>query len=281
MNGNFNGANGYNKYQYNGKEWNDDFSLGWNDYGARFYDPAMARWVAVDPLSEKYLRWSPYIYTKDNPVRFIDPDGMQVSDWYKDGEGKIRFDKNVKDQKTAEAKGGKYLGETHSEGGGDFRKDGTAFFSDKVKGMKYMHANSYKNGKQYNEQAGYFVKGGVIVGNDEKSNVSQSTEALTGLISKKNGNIPTQAKSGGKEYDIIAPVHVHQNDGMGVLPPSTPDIQSLESLSPTKVGFVIGDKTIMPYSKSQTLSLDKKEFYNHVSEYGDYTINFWIKNIKK
>jgi hypothetical protein len=42
MEGNWNGAAGPNKYQYNGKEWNDDFGLGWNLYEARPYDPATA-----------------------------------------------------------------------------------------------------------------------------------------------------------------------------------------------------------------------------------------------
>ena len=66
-----------NKYGYNAEEFNDDFGLNWNDYGARMYDPAIGRWNALDPMAEMYGFYSPYHYVLNNPMRFIDPNGME------------------------------------------------------------------------------------------------------------------------------------------------------------------------------------------------------------
>src|SRR5690606_39051231 len=65
------------KYKYGGKEWNDELGLDLYDFHARNYDPAIGRWLNVDPLVEETM--TPYQYVHNNPINLIDPDGRRAT----------------------------------------------------------------------------------------------------------------------------------------------------------------------------------------------------------
>jgi len=62
------------RYKYNGKELDRMNGLDWYDYGARHMDGF--RFTTIDPMAEKYYGVSPYVYCKDNPIKYLDPNGL-------------------------------------------------------------------------------------------------------------------------------------------------------------------------------------------------------------
>ena len=67
-----------NRWRFSGKETQSFYNpaIPYNDFGARLHDPRTGRWLAVDPMAEKYYGYSPWTYCGDNPTNAVDSDGQ-------------------------------------------------------------------------------------------------------------------------------------------------------------------------------------------------------------
>jgi RHS repeat-associated protein len=73
-------GSGY-RYGFNGKENDNDVKGEGNqqDYGFRIYDPRLARFLSVDPLTQSYPMLTPYQYASNTPIQAIDLDGLEAA----------------------------------------------------------------------------------------------------------------------------------------------------------------------------------------------------------
>ena len=74
--------NGAYRYGFNGKENDNEIKGSGNqyNYGFRIYDPRIGRFLTTDPLTISYPQLTPYQFSSNNPIRYIDLDGAEATD---------------------------------------------------------------------------------------------------------------------------------------------------------------------------------------------------------
>lgn len=98
------------RYGFNGKEMvnemhneqtpppGTDGTGNFYDYGFRVYDPRIARFLSVDPLAPEYPWYTPYQFAGNNPIEFIDVDGLEPAEPGYNGQGARAPVKDAEDQ---------------------------------------------------------------------------------------------------------------------------------------------------------------------------------------
>ncbi len=66
------------KYAFNAKELDEETGMYY--YEARYYKQPV--FTSRDPMFEKYFWMTPYAYCANNPVKYVDPDGEEIGDYY-------------------------------------------------------------------------------------------------------------------------------------------------------------------------------------------------------
>jgi len=65
------------QYKHQGQERQDELSLNWDCFKWRNYDYAIGRFMSIDPLSDLYVDWGPYVFSGNRVVDARELEGLE------------------------------------------------------------------------------------------------------------------------------------------------------------------------------------------------------------
>lgn len=65
------------KYKFQEQERQNELGLNWDSFKWRNYDAAIGRFISVDPLAEKYSKWTPYAFSGNQVVHSRELEGLE------------------------------------------------------------------------------------------------------------------------------------------------------------------------------------------------------------
>jgi RHS repeat-associated protein len=138
----------WNGYKYSEKELQTELGLNWGDHGARMMDYTVGRWWVPDPLAEEYYSISTYVFVGNNPIRYIDPNGINLDYYLLKKNGEIELLKKTDD------KFDKLIAE-----------NGSSITVSKNKNGESVLSSMVDNSKTFNQQQTFQPEGVTVEGN--------------------------------------------------------------------------------------------------------------------
>ena len=249
------GSSTAQKYKFQGQERQDELGLGWDSFKWRNYDPAMARFMNIDPLTEDYNNWSPYVFSGNRVVDARELEGLEPY---------VLF--NTEDD-AALNWGQQYNGKSIR----DSREYGSTIGRKKVKGKyKYSYGPPKVSESSHSVYPSPAPKGSTRTAdihshgsydpkigswNDRFSDEDKAgnrKSGITGYLTTPNGNLLMFLPNGDGEFIINSNLENDRNDPTS--PPSVMPVTPLTPMpivpsptpSPTPIPVVIPGQTPKP-----------------------------------
>jgi RHS repeat-associated protein len=198
-----------NKFKFQGQEHQDDFDLNWYQFKWRMHDPAIGRFMTIDPLAEDYVHNSPYAFAENKVITFVELEGLEGVH-YMDKDGVQVIEKNVvvltkPTSSDNSPNKNKRIERNNNARVSSVKNDLETYYNNNGKGISDFDGNKVRFKFNVSSQSD-FNKNGMN---------KDQVDAKYRQIAKENGIKGSVTAPDGKTIDLIAPAAVLTREGSG------------------------------------------------------------------